>query len=138
MLRTNRGLLKFILLSLLTFGIYGLFVLSHISEDINQVASPRDNKHTMHFCWILFIFSWLTLGIAPLIWFHRICKRIGNELQARNLPYSISALTFWGWDVLGSLIIIGPFIFLYKFLKSINLINNDYNAKLAKKYHENN
>ena len=49
MLRTNHGLAKFIFLSLLTFGIYGLVVLCHISEEINQVATPRDGKKTMHY-----------------------------------------------------------------------------------------
>lgn len=131
MLRTNRGMVKFFLLSLITLGIYGLVVLSHISEEINQIASPRDGKHTMHYCLIFFIFSWLTLGIVPLVWMHRICNRIGDELIARNLPYSISAGTFWGWGFFGSLILVGPFIFYYKFFKSMNLINEDYNAKRA-------
>lgn len=131
MLRTNRGMVKFLLLSLITFGIYGLVVMSHVSEEINQVASPRDGKHTMHYCLVFFIFSWLTIGIVPLVWMHRICNRIGNELQARNLPFSISAGTFWGWGFFGSLILVGPFIFFYKFFKGMNLINGDYNAKRA-------
>lgn len=129
MLRTNRGMVKYILLSLITFSIYGIVVMSNISEEINLVASKRDGKHTMHYCLILFIFSWLTLGIAPIVWMHRLCNRIGNELKARSLPYSISAGTFWGWGVLGSLIVVGPFIFCHKFLKSMNLMNGDYNTK---------
>lgn len=129
MLRTNRGMVKYILLSLITFSIYGIVVMSNISEEINLVASKRDGKHTMHYCLILFIFSWLTLGIAPIVWMHRLCNRIGNELKARSLPYSISAGSFWGWGVLGSLIVVGPFIFCHKFLKSMNLMNGDYNTK---------
>lgn len=122
-------MVKYILLSLITFSIYGIVVMSNISEEINLVASKRDGKHTMHYCLILFIFSWLTLGIAPIVWMHRLCNRIGNELKARSLPYSISAGTFWGWGVLGSLIVVGPFIFCHKFLKSMNLMNGDYNTK---------
>jgi len=128
MLRTNRGLLKTILLSIITFGIYGLVVMSHISEEINLIATKRDSKHTMHYCLLVFIVAPITLGIASFVWNHRICNRIGAELQARNLPYSISAGTFWGWDILGSLIIVGPFIFLYKFLKAMNILNADYNT----------
>ncbi len=132
MLRTNRGMVKFVLLSLITFGIYGIIVMSHISEEINQVASSRDGKHTMHFCLVFFLFSWLSLGIVPLVWYHRLCNRMGDELVARNIPYSINAGTFWGWNILGSFIIVGPFIFLYKFFKSMNLINEDYNQKQIK------
>lgn len=129
MLRTDRGLLKFCLLSIVTLGIYGIVVWSHISEEINQVATPRDGKHTMHYCLVCFVFSWLTFGIVPLVWGHRITERVGDELKARNLPYSISAGTYWGWNILGALIIVGPFVYIYKFLTTMNMINADYNAK---------
>lgn len=124
-------MVKFIFLSLVTLGIYGIVVMSHVSEEINQVASPRDGKHTMHYCLILFLFSWLTLGIAPLVWWHRLCNRIGDELQIRNLPFNLSAGTFWGWYFFGSMILVGPFIFFYKFFKAMNLVNADYNQKRA-------
>ena len=52
MLTTNRGMVKFFLLSLITFNIYGIVVMSMISSEINQIASPRDGKHTMHYCLI--------------------------------------------------------------------------------------
>lgn len=126
MFNTQRGLLKYILLSLITFGIYSLVVMSHISEEINMEASPRDGKHTMHFLLIYFIFSWLTLGIAPLVWYHRLSNRIGEELTARNIDFNFGASDFWLWNILGSLIIVGPFIYLHRLLKSMNLINMDY------------
>lgn len=40
--------------------------MSNISTDINTIASRYDGKKTMHYCLVLFIFSWLTLGIVPL------------------------------------------------------------------------
>ena len=58
-LRTNRGLLKFILLSLITFGIYGIVVMSDVSTDINTIASRYDGRRTMHYCLVCFVFSWL-------------------------------------------------------------------------------
>ena len=130
MLRTNRGLAKFYFLSLITFGIYGLVVLCNVSIDINTIASRRDGKHTMNYLLLYFIFSWLTLGIAPLVWFHRISNRIGGQLAARNLPYSFNASDFWLWYILGSLIIVGPFIYFYKFFKAMNIIAYDYNKNL--------
>ena len=128
-LKTNRGLLKFILLSAITFGIYGLVIMSQISVDINTIASRYDGKKTMHYCLLVFIFSWLTLGIAPIVWQHRISARMGKELTRRSIGYSFGAGSFWGWGVLGSLIVVGPFIYLYKFFKSINLLAANYNEK---------
>ena len=56
-LKTNRSLLKFILLSIITFGIYGLVVMSAVSTDINTIAGRYDGKKTMHYCLVVFIFS---------------------------------------------------------------------------------
>ena len=128
-LKTNRGLLKLILLSIITLGIYPLVVMSVISTDINLIASRYDGKKTMHFCLLAFIFTGLTLGIAPLVWYHRISGRIGNELARRGINYSFGAGTFWGWNILGSLIGIGPLVYTHKLFKAMNLLCADYNAK---------
>lgn len=126
-LKTNRGLLKFILLGAITFGIYPIVVMSGISSDINTAASRYDGKKTMHYCLLMFIFSWLTCGIAPIVWSHRISARIGNELHRRGIGYSFGAETYWIWNVLGSLIVIGPFVYIHKLCKAMNLISENYN-----------
>lgn len=128
-LRTNRGMIKFILLSAITFGIYSIVCLSNISVEINTVASRHDKRSTMHYCLIFFVFSWLTLGIVPLVWFTRICNRMGNELTRRSIDYHISGGTFWGWGIFGSMIVVGPFIFYHKFFRAMNKLNEDYNQK---------
>lgn len=128
-LNTKRGLLKYILLSLITFGIYGIVAMSGVSSDINIVAGRYDGKKTMHFCLIFFIFSWLTFGIAPIVWQHKISARMGRELARRGISYSFSAADYWLWNVLGSIIVVGPFIYLHKFFKAMNLLNADYNVK---------
>ncbi len=126
MFNTNRNLLKFVLLSIVTLGIYGLVMMYHISKEINVAASPHDGKHTMNFLLIFFIFSWLTFGIAALIWYHRISNRIGGEVVRRGSYYQFGAEDFWLWSILGSLIIVGPYIYMHKLLKSMNIINIDY------------
>lgn len=127
-LKTNRGLVKTILLSIITFGIYGLVLYSGISSDINLIASRYDGKKTMHYCLLLFIVAPLTLGIGAIVWIHRISARIGKELTRRGIAYSFGASSFWGWNVLGSLIFVGPFIYLHKLCKAMNLLSADYNV----------
>lgn len=128
-LKTNRTLLKYILLSIITFGIYAIVVNSKISEEINTVASRYDGKKTMHFCLLIFLIAPITLGIGAIVWQHKISNRIGCELTRRGIDYKFSASTFWLWGVLGALIIVGPFIYTHKFLKSMNQINADYNVR---------
>ena len=127
-LKTNKGLLRTILLSLITFGIYPLVVMSAVSSEINIVASRYDGKKTMHFCLLAFIVAPLTFGIAGIVWYHRISNRIGAELNRRGIAYSFGAGDYWLWSVLGSLIVIGPFVYLHKLLKAVNLMNTHYNV----------
>lgn len=126
-LATNKGLLKTILLSAITLGIYSLVVMSSVSNDINVVASRYDGKKTMHFCLLSFIVAPITFGIATIVWYHKISDRIGNELKRRGISYSFSAADFWLWNVVGSIIVVGPFIYLHKMFKAVNLMNEHYN-----------
>lgn len=128
-LKTNRGMLKTILLGIITFGIYPLVVFSGISSDINLIASRYDGRKTMHYCLLFFIVAPITLGIGAIVWTHRISARIGNELRRRGIAYKFGAGSFWGWNVLGSLIFVGPFIYLHKLCKAMNLLSADYNAR---------
>lgn len=128
-LKTNRGMLKTLLLGLITFGIYPIIVFSGISSDINMIASRYDGKKTMHYCLLFFIIAPITAGIGAIVWSHRISKRIGNELTRRGIAYSFGAGSFWGWNVLGSLIAVGPFIYLHKLCKAMNKLCEDYNAR---------
>lgn len=127
-LKTNRGLLKFIFLTIITCGIYGIAVMADVSMDINILAGRYDGKRTMPYCLVLFVFSWLTLGIVPLVWSHRLCTRIGEELSRRGISYRFGSGTFWGWGFFGSLIFVGPFIYTHKLLKSMNLLAAHYNV----------
>lgn len=126
-LKTNKGLLKFILLSAITFGIYGIVVFSSVSENINQIASKYDGKKTMHYCLLFFLVGPITLGIAHIVWYHKISARIGNELNRRGIAYNFGASSFWLWGVLGSFIVVGPFVYLYKLFKATNLLCENYN-----------
>ena len=126
-LATNRSLPKFFFLSLITFGIYGIVVMSNVSVSINTAASRYDGQKTMHYCLVCFLFSWLTLGIVPLVWYSKLSARVGRELRRRGIRHNFGAKDFWLWGVLGVFIIAGPFIYCHKLFKGMNLICEDYN-----------
>lgn len=128
-LPTNRSMIKTILLSIITLGIYSLVVQTKMADELNIAASKYDGKRTMNYCLLVFVVSPLTLLIGSFVWYHKYCARLGAEITRRGIDFSIGAGTFWGWCVLGTLIIVGPFVFLYKIIKASNLINEDYNLK---------
>lgn len=126
-LKTSRGAVKSILLSIITLGIYSIVLYYKMSSELNITASRYDGKKTMNYALLFFLVGPLTLEIGTLVWFHKFSSRIGDELKRRNIQYSFGAGSFWGWNVLGILIVVGPFIYLHKVIKAINLINADYN-----------
>ena len=132
--KTNRGLFKFICFTVLTLGIYPIVIYSSISTDINLLASRYDGRKTMHFCLLLFLVSWLTLGIGVFVWWHRISERIGNELIRRKLYASFGASSYWGWNIFGILLFgIGPLVYTYKLLHAMNDICYDENKNRLNK-----
>ena len=81
----------------------------------------------MHFCLLFFLVSPITCGIATFVWYHKISSRIGSELHRRGIQYHFGAADYWLWNVLGTIIFVGPFIYIYKLSKAMNLLANHFN-----------
>lgn len=128
-MKTNRSMVAVILLSLITFGIYGLYFWSVLGEDVNMICSRRDGKKQMHYLIATLLLSGITLGIVPLVWITTLSSRVGEEARSRGIQTSFGGASFWLWSVLGVFIIVGPFIYLYKLCHTMNLICEDYNRK---------
>lgn len=60
---------------------------------------------------------------------YSLSARIGDEQQARGMTPTVTAATFWLWDVLGIFIIVGPLVYFYKLLHAMNDLSADYNAR---------
>ncbi|MGN0220879.1 MAG: DUF4234 domain-containing protein [Prevotella sp.] len=112
---------KFIVFPFFTLGIYPLVKFTTMSNDVMRC----DGKTNCPF-WVMALFlSGITLGIYPLIWWHNICCRIG----ALNPSNGFSVGTFWGWNVLGTLIAVGPLVFLWKLCNAMNSIAEQQNSE---------
>ena len=125
-LPTKRGLGKMFFLGILTLSIYPLVIWSRIATELNITASRHDGRRTMPY-FAMTILTPVTLGILPLVWYHNFCCRVGDELDYRRINYNFGPKDFWLWGVLGSLILVGPFIFVHKLMKAMNKINDDFN-----------
>ena len=127
-LTTRRGLLKWILLNIITLGIYSLYFMYSIKRDLNIIADNHNGSRTMGLI-ALCLLTVITFGIATIVWWHKISARIGREQVYRGLEKTFGASTFWLWQVLGAMIIIGPFVYIYKLCKAMNAICADYNVR---------
>ena len=85
----------------------------------------------MNFWLLTFIIGPLTCGIGYIVWIHKLSQRVGDEARARGIHTNFGAGTYWLWGVLGSFIAVGPFIYMHKLCKTLNLICTDENARLS-------
>lgn len=126
-LQTNRSLGKFILLSVFTLGIYSIVFYNKVRKDMNLMCGNHNGQPSMNYWLLILIITPITLGIGYLVWFHKISTRIGAEMRYRNIQYDFGASTFWLWNILGSIIIVGPFIYVHKLCTAMNMLAEHYN-----------
>ena len=123
---TKRSLPRFMLLTICTLGIYPLVFFTRLGNDLNTIAGGHDHQKTMRY-YLAFLLSLITGGIAGLVWFHSMSNRVGAELERRNIQVKFGSKTFWGWNILGVLIVVGPFVYIHKLCKAMNLLAESYN-----------
>ncbi len=125
-LAVNRSLCKMFFLSIITLGIYGIVNYSRMADEINITASRYDGGKTMPY-FVMISLMPITFSIIWFVWFNNFSKRIGNEARRRGYQISFGPRDFWLWNVLGSFILVGPFIYLYRLTKTMNMVNKSYN-----------
>ena len=82
-LNTDRGLLKLILLSFITCGIYELIFIHSLAADVNE-ACREDGKHTTGLLGLLLL-SLITCGIYSLV--ASICNLTFDPAKEKNIGY---------------------------------------------------
>ena len=110
-LKTNKSLAKYIFLSIITLGIYGLVVMSSVSNDINIAASRYDGKKTMHYLNITCVFFKI-FGIP--------CPGCGMT----RAFLSLLKLDFYSAAKYNILIFFMPYVFMYVFFDFKHKIHN--------------
>ena len=131
-LQTNRSMWKLMFLSIVTLGIYSIFFFIPFSFDIDKVSPKDDHSKTMNFVFA-YILSLFTFSIVLDFWHYEIAGRIEEALSNRNINYNFQTKDFWCWFVLGSLILVGPFVYFHRLCKAMNLLCEDYNENLSVK-----
>jgi len=129
-MKTNRSLLVYILLSLITFGIYSIYFEYAFARDMNIVCSG-DGKKTHGVIWQVF-FNMLTLGIYGMFWLFGVGERIADNCYRQGIPYNkCDGGKLIAWSLLGSLIYVGPFVCMHKRIAGLNRLCENYNVRAA-------
>jgi len=125
----KRGLGGLIILSIVTFGIYGLYWIHKLAKDVNAICEG-DGKKTggLLKLWLL---SMITFGIYALVWMYMLGDRLQDNGPKYNQTFKESGGTVLLWYLLGSLIIVGPFIAMHIIIKNTNALADEYNKKVT-------
>jgi hypothetical protein len=118
-----------IILSIITLGIYGLYFIYKLAKDMNTICEG-DGKKTRGLLFVIFI-GLITFGIYNLFWLYALGDRMQDNGARYGLTIKESGTAILLWDILGSFIIIGPFIALHIIIKNINALGAAYNSKNA-------
>jgi hypothetical protein len=124
----KRGLVGLILLSLITFGIYGLYWIHKLAKDVNAICEG-DGKKTGGLLKVWF-FGLITFGIYDLVWIYMLGDRLQDNAPKYNLSFKESGGSVLLWFILGALIVIGPYIALHIIIKNTNALADEYNKTL--------
>ncbi len=128
-LNDNRGLASYIILSLITCGIYSYYFIYKLAHDVN-IACEGDGQETSGLVAFILL-SLVTCGIYAWVWYYKL----GNRLQLAGPRYQINDIqengtTVLMWLIFGSLICgIGPFIAMHILIKNSNRIFAAYNRQ---------
>ncbi|MCL2511731.1 MAG: DUF4234 domain-containing protein, partial [Bacteroidales bacterium] len=83
-LTTNRGFWLTFLLSIVTFGIYGWYLVYAFAKETN-IACKEDGKTTRGLLGYILL-SIVTLGIYGIVWQATLISRRGDFLQRNGKP----------------------------------------------------
>ena len=127
-LKTDRSLVLYILLGILTCGIYQLYVFYTIMRDVN-VACDGDGRHTPGLLEFI-LFGILTCGIYDLYWLYSVGNRLADNAPRYGLHFQENGTTLLLWMLIGSLLcFIGSYVGIYFLLNNVNAICSAYNQQ---------
>jgi hypothetical protein len=122
----RRSLLTLILLSFITFGIYGIIFWYSYAEDMNRICQG-DGKETKNFI-IVILLSIITCGIYTYIWYYGIGNRLSENAPRYNTSFQENGTTVLLWMIIGSALCgIGSLIAMHILIKNMNELGDRYN-----------
>lgn len=124
MVKEDRSLGMYILLSILTCGIYPYYFWYKAAEDANTICCG-DGEETTGGATLVLLF--LFCGIYQYYWLYKLGDRLQRNAKRYGMEFQESGTTVLLWLVLGMFIVIGPFISWYILIKNMNSLAKAYN-----------
>ena len=127
-LKDDRGIASYIILSIITCGIYGYYFIYRMAHDVN-LACDGDGENTTGLGMFI-VLSLVTCGFYAYYWYYKLGNRLADNAPRYGLSFREDGTTVLLWCLFGFLVCgIGPFIGMYILIKNSNLICGAYNRQ---------
>lgn len=125
-LKTDRGLFSYIILTIITCGIYGYYFLYKMASDVN-IACEGDGETTAGLLQLI-VLSFITCGIYSWIWYYKLGNRLSNNAPRYGMTFQENGTTVLMWNLFGLVLCgIGSFVAMNILIKNTNKICDAYN-----------
>lgn len=122
----TRSFIAYLLLSIITCGIYGIIYWYQFNEDVNTICEG-DGRTTSNYIVVLLL-SIITCGIYMWVWYYKEADRLYCIAPKYDTTVSEDGTKVILFMILGLIIAIGPFIGMYILTSNINKLAVEYNA----------
>lgn len=123
-----RSFWKFLLLSCITFGIYGIYVMYGYVKDLNKVCEG-DGKQSKNYI-VVILLSMVTCGIYGLYWYYTQGERLYLIAPKYGIQIREKGSTILLWSLLGVVTFgISSMAVTYIMFDNMNLIGKIYNGE---------
>lgn len=127
-LKTNRSLIMYILLNIVTCGIYGWVFIYGLARDVNT-ACAEDGGHTGGLLKFILL-NMITCNIYSWVWYYGLGNRLAANAPRYGLNFQENGTTILLWMLVGVLLCgIGPLVALHIICRNTNAICAAYNAR---------
>lgn len=125
-LTDNRGLISYILLSIITCGIYSYYFVYKMAHDVN-IACSGDGQETGGLLQYILL-SIVTCGLYSLYWEYKLGNRLAANAPRYGMTFQENGTTVRMWRLFGALLcFVGTFVGTNILINNSNKICNAYN-----------
>lgn len=126
MIKENRSLIMYILLTIITCGLYSLYFIYKLAEDVNVICAD-DGKQTTGLLLYLLL-TLVTCGLYTFYWMYSLGNRLCQNAPRYGLTFQENGTTVLLWQVFGSLLCgVGALVAWNIIIKNTNVLAREYN-----------
>lgn len=125
--KSDRSLLVYSVLNIITLGIYGWFYIYSLANDVNIMCEDDGKKTGSLLSYILL--NIITLGIYNLVWKYRVANQLAYNVSHYGLNFQENGTTVLLWYVMGIFTCgLSFFVAMHIIIKNTNAFAMVYNS----------